>query len=48
MWLQRATLATDGRALGDLALHMGAIEILKDLRDTAPIDEGHPAIELFA
>jgi hypothetical protein len=45
MWLQRATLATDGRALGDLALHMGAIEILKDLRDTAPIDEGHSTIE---
>lgn len=45
MWLQRATLAADGRALGDLALHMGAIEILKDLRDTAPIDEGHSASE---
>lgn len=45
MWLQRATLAADGRALGDLALHMGAIEILKDLRDTAPIDEGHSTIE---
>ncbi len=39
MWLQRATLAPDGRALGDLALHMGAIEILKDLREGAPIDE---------
>jgi len=24
---------------------MGAIEILKDLRDTAPIDEGHSTIE---
>ncbi len=40
MGLQRATLAPDGRVLGDLALHIGAIEILRDLRASAPIDEG--------
>jgi hypothetical protein len=45
MWLQRATLAADGRALGDLALHMGAIEILKDLRANAPIEEGSSMME---
>lgn len=39
MWLQRASLMPDGRMLGDLALHMGAIEILKDLREAAPIEE---------
>jgi hypothetical protein len=39
MWLQRASLMPDGRMLGDMALHMGAIEILKDLRETAPIEE---------
>lgn len=43
MWLQRATLAPDGRALGDVALHIGAIQILKDMRDTAPLDEGPSA-----
>jgi|BarGraNGADG00212_1021973.scaffolds.fasta_scaffold02915_4 hypothetical protein len=43
--LQRASLVPEGRVLGDVALHMGAIEILKDLRDTAPIDEGHSASE---
>src|ERR1035437_3876668 len=32
-------------AVDGIALHMGAIEILKDLRDTAPIDEGHSASE---
>ena len=31
--------------LGDVALHIGAIEMLKDLRDTAPLDEGHSAGE---
>jgi hypothetical protein len=45
MGLQRATLAPDGRALGDLALHMGAIEVLKDLRDTAPLDENASMLE---
>jgi hypothetical protein len=48
MWLQRATLAPEGRELGDLALHMGAIEILKDLRDNAPIDEGGSIMEPMA
>jgi hypothetical protein len=45
MWLQRASLAPDGRLLGDMALHMGAIEILKDLRETAPIEEAPSMIE---
>jgi hypothetical protein len=45
MWLQRASLMPDGRALGDLALHMGAIEILKDLRANAPIEEGSSIVE---
>ena len=45
IWLQRATIEPDGRALGDVALHMGAIEILKDLRDTAPIEEGSSMTE---
>jgi hypothetical protein len=45
MWLQRATLAADGRALGDLALHMGAIEILKDLRANAPIEESSSMVD---
>jgi hypothetical protein len=45
MGLQRATLMPDSRALGDLALHTGSIEILKDLRDTAPIDEGPSLLE---
>jgi hypothetical protein len=45
MWLQRATLAPDGRALGDLALHIGAIEIMKDLRANAPIEEGSSIVE---
>ncbi len=45
MLLQRATLAPDGRPLGDLALYIGAIQILKDLRDTAPIDESPSLIE---
>ena len=39
MGVQRASLPPEGRSLGDLALHTGAIEILKDLRDDAPIDE---------
>lgn len=39
MGLQRASLAADGRALGDLALNMGAVEILRDLRATSPIEE---------
>jgi hypothetical protein len=43
MGLQRATLAPDGRTLGDVALHIGAIQLLKDLRDTAPIEEGPSA-----
>jgi hypothetical protein len=43
--LQRASLAPDGRALGDLALHIGAIELLKDLRDTSPLDESASMIE---
>jgi hypothetical protein len=45
MWLQRASLAPDGRMLGDLALHMGSIEILKDLRESAPIEESPSMIE---
>jgi hypothetical protein len=45
MCLLRASLAADGRPLGDLALHLGAIEILKDLREGAPIEEGSSAIE---
>lgn len=45
MGIQRASLAPDGPALGDLALNTGVIEILKDLRDTAPVDEGHSATE---
>ncbi len=48
MWLQRATLAADGRALGDLALHMGAIEILKDLRATTPIEESSSLVDPIA
>lgn len=48
MWLQRASLAADGRALGDIALHMGAIEILKDLNEGAPIEEGSSATEPLA
>ncbi len=48
MCLQRASLAADGRPLGDLALHIGAIEILKDLRDGAPIEEGNSATESLA
>jgi len=43
--LLRATLAPDGRTLGDLAMHMGAIEILKDLRATAPIEESPSLME---
>ncbi|MFI5232167.1 MAG: hypothetical protein ACHQSE_06615 [Gemmatimonadales bacterium] len=45
MWLQRASLEPDGRALGDLALHMGSIEILRDLREGVPIEEGTSATE---
>jgi hypothetical protein len=45
MWLQRTSLMPDGRMLGDMALHMGAIEMLRDLRETAPIDEGHSQLE---
>ncbi len=45
MWLQRASLMPDGRMLGDMALHMGAIEILKDLRENAPIEEGASIVE---
>jgi hypothetical protein len=48
MWLQRASLAADGRPLGDIALHIGAIEILKDLRDGAPIEEASSATEPLA
>jgi hypothetical protein len=48
MWLQRASLEPDRRALGDLALHMGAIEILRDLREGAPIEEGSSAMEPLA
>ena len=43
MWLQRATLAPDNRALGDVALQIAAIQLLKDLRENAPIDEGPSA-----
>ena len=39
MCLQRASLEPGGRALGDLALHLGAVELLRDLRETAPIEE---------
>lgn len=45
MWLQRATFAADGRELGDLALHLGAVQLLKDRRDTAPIEEAPSALE---
>ena len=43
--ITRATLS-DGRALGDLALNAGAIALLRDLRDAAPIDEGLSGPEL--
>ena len=39
MGLQRATLASDGRALGDVALHLGAIEFIRDRSYAAPIEE---------
>jgi hypothetical protein len=45
MGLQRASLAPDGPALGDLALNISAIEILKDLRNTTPLDESASANE---
>jgi hypothetical protein len=48
MGLQRATLAGDGRSLGDLALQIGAIELLRDLRASAPIDEGPTNVEPLA
>jgi hypothetical protein len=38
----RATLK-DGRALGDVVLHSGAIEILRDVRATGGLDEGSSA-----
>ena len=44
MGLQRASLMPEGRALGDIALHLGAIEILKDLNDAAPVEEGPSAV----
>ena len=40
--LPRATLK-DGRELGDVVLHSGAIEFLRDLRATAGLDEGGSA-----
>jgi hypothetical protein len=43
MGLQRATFAPEGRTLGDVALHIGAIELMKDLRNTAPLDESPSA-----
>jgi len=48
MGLQRATFAADGRSLGDLALSIGAIEILRDLRASAPIDESSTLQEPLA
>jgi hypothetical protein len=48
MGLQRAVLHPDGRVLGDLALHTGAIEILKDLRDNAPIEETVTGVDPIA
>jgi hypothetical protein len=48
MWLQRASLAADGRALGDLALYLGSIELLKDLRDGVAIEESSSAVEPIA
>jgi hypothetical protein len=43
--LTGATLAADGRAVGDVALHGGAIQLIKDLRTAAPLDEGGSAPE---
>jgi hypothetical protein len=45
MGLGRATLMPDDRALGDVALHGGAIEIFRDLAGTVPLDEGGSAPE---
>ncbi len=38
--LARATLMPDDRPLGDVALHSGSVVIFRDLRASAPIDEG--------
>jgi len=46
MWVQRATLAADDRALGDIALHMGAIELVRDLNAGASIEESTSTQEL--
>lgn len=41
--LTRATLLPEGRALGDLALHVSAIEFVRDLRPVTPA-AGEPAV----
>jgi hypothetical protein len=43
--VQRASLALEGRALGDLALNMDAIDFLRDLRDHGTLDESPSATE---
>lgn len=48
MCLQRASLAADGRALGDIALHMGSIEILRDVSAGAPLEEGSTGADPLA
>ena len=40
--LTRASLK-DGRELGDVVLHGGAIELLRDVRSTSPLEEGSSA-----
>ncbi len=39
----RATLMPESRELGDMALHSGAIAIIRDVRASAPLDEGTSA-----
>ena len=45
MGLAHAILLPDERALGDIALHGGAIEIFRDLGGTVPLEEGGSAPE---
>jgi hypothetical protein len=48
MCLQRASFVSDGREFGDLALNLGAIELVKDLRESAPIEESTSGVEPLA
>ncbi len=43
--LSRANLMAEGRELGDVALHSGAIELIRDLRSGSPIHEEGTAPE---